>query len=88
MRAENVCHTQHSALLVLDGPLFADIIRNPEEDDHVVMGCVFARVEAPDYGEAPALVNVETRLLQLRLKLGKREALARHAVCIELKVCP
>lgn len=87
MRVEGSHRTKHSPSLVLGASLFANVICDPQEDGHIVLDGVLARVEPSDDGETTALVDVATSPLQLRLKHGEREAIASDGVSIEPKLC-
>jgi hypothetical protein len=72
--------TQNGSFLVLDAPLFADIVGNAQKDDGIVFGGKLARVKSPDDGKAMALMDVERSTGKLRLHRRKREILARHGI--------
>jgi hypothetical protein len=80
--------TQHGPFLVLGAFLLANIVRNSQEDCHIVFSGVLLRIESPNDGEPPASVDVETNLGELRFELGKGEVITRDGVSVKPALCP
>ena len=75
--------TQNRTLLVLDASLLSDVVGNAQEDGDIVFGRELARVESPDDGKTPTLMDIEGSAGKLSLDCRQWEIVACHSIGAE-----